>query len=54
MDAAGDEAIRSHETTEDMDAANDEASQTDVTIGGLDNGVEEEFLTGFSVPSERS
>jgi len=25
-----------------------------VTIGGLDNGFEEEFLTGFSVPSERS
>jgi len=54
MDATRDEASRTEETAEDMDAANDEASQTDVTIGGLDNGFEEDFLTGFSGSLERS
>ncbi|KAI4642757.1 uncharacterized protein J4E78_010088 [Alternaria triticimaculans] len=54
LNAARDEASRREETTEDMDAANDEASQTDVTIGGLDNGFEEDFLTGFRGSSERS
>ncbi|KAI4698180.1 uncharacterized protein J4E84_001315 [Alternaria hordeiaustralica] len=54
IDAARDEASGTEESTKDMDAANDEAPQPDVTIGGLDNGFEEEFLTGFSGSLERS